>query len=1469
MREKNSRIIIGPDRTRIQSQLDCNDDTFNHAYQRVLREWWERWQEHLNKREPHPTLYVAPLSERAYQSFSAQQLLEWYVRNVDDVESGVRPTSEDRQLLRSISGWNDKQIDTLFRRAHNQLVPRVTQAARGHKDESNGIAEFFKEYLCGTVTQKRKRRKTTLTTQSVRDIMDTIYHSSQWSLDVSQDELLLGICSSYEQSEAETIRRRQRKFGLENRVVITNQDIHAAKMLGRRDSPTLHHIRVYHALEAFIPMRIILRDRLQSGPFLKTGTFIIGSMPYDLFEAFLFRDGTIGDISDQKGWRWIEGKRDETHRYVFKFKQGGFPLLGQAKDCNLPWWERYYQDRNKQITKHYYTEVDFRICSKTFIVWASCTFESRFQDKVLSNAGSTGRLLPKCLLESSSQSSLSAIAMLRSRHVKSAETHVETTSRSATITTGFCLFLCTLSQSHKSPPCLRAVMLNGVSLWRGLTKPSKRPREFLSACLKIHHNSSNYYPLKDVIPFMALEEELIGKILLPAMEKYFEQIFQQMRIDGQFTPTWGLGDNTQNYSPITHDPLNHNSLLALMSPQLPSDLSPTLFLQTSPDLPSCMVASIPDTLAVSPTQVVSPFSAEIIPPSHGQYPALSSPLQIPSAWQYSHPIPLPNPEWLPPREAMELYPHYIPSPPHRSSDGSGYPDNIGYNSMHYNVPTPKQYKEGFMTHDSHAVRCTKRECKPVETLGTGYSYSRCDYYINEINKILKPLGQTFEGLMKVKLKCDRNFQMDIFSNLAESSNTFKADLLKILNVKRLSNEKAIWLQTNLLLSDQQWDLFYSLSGLSGLLPSSRTNERTRAAITKQLKVRYNVQADPTKNGWDADPIAIIKDLIKMEIIARTLSGKEMPDKWHFKLTLDGRVYQVLSLLGSTKGRRILRAYGNISPELSSVSKVLLTQRMDNQRLQKQSIHDAIMRPNHVRYTLVPDIKALNAIAFLWDCHDGEDITNPFCPMCKCDKERIGEFKCQEEWGQRTLRFRHWELTCDIMVCALHAKQRYVEGLLRYILTTFPQTSETFVENMRKISGFSSWTYRVVNPEVWEDPTLFRVDIPYMTGAACQAVLDNYSTVLHGIVDKVEHPQFYHLFENSRLLFQYFVDAPAGRIRENSKMRMYLPQLLASTRRLFTLCFLPSSIKIHYFHILLDHIEDFIANHGGIHLYSNEGSEGAHCLARLLSHNIFKTNKTDMCKELFLIILRRLYLAANVDGCQWLGSQSRPPDSEKTKDNFERCFVAAWENQPLNVRTLCHDSDERQIQNVLGIRSGEEIVTDDNGGLVLRDQEGRTRTLFGKKASFIQVDASVLTEKQRRQANSITSSLTSRRKYRRPRSGKERAVSKSGTSNHPSVYDDVPDDAFTTDHAQQEDDESLGVEWGDTLTNLTPRHSFDEDVIGGDFTVMNEFDLFGFHRTSSPQQHASPPQDEDSRPAKTRRVAISLSVEEIMRDKTVN
>ncbi|PRP73621.1 hypothetical protein PROFUN_16766, partial [Planoprotostelium fungivorum] len=76
MREKNSRIIIGPDRTRIQSQLDCNDDTFNHAYQRVLREWWERWQEHLNKREPHPTLYVAPLSERAYQSFSAQQLLE-------------------------------------------------------------------------------------------------------------------------------------------------------------------------------------------------------------------------------------------------------------------------------------------------------------------------------------------------------------------------------------------------------------------------------------------------------------------------------------------------------------------------------------------------------------------------------------------------------------------------------------------------------------------------------------------------------------------------------------------------------------------------------------------------------------------------------------------------------------------------------------------------------------------------------------------------------------------------------------------------------------------------------------------------------------------------------------------------------------------------------------------------------------------------------------------------------------------------------------------------------------------------------------------------------------------------------------------------------------------------------------------------------------------------------------------------
>lgn len=130
--------------------------------------------------------------------------------------------------------------------------------------------------------------------------MDTIYHSSQWSLDVSQHELLSSICSSYEQTEAETIRRRQQKFGLENRVVvsrrlilpqvrltptqITNQDIHAAKMLGRRDSPTLHHMRVYHALEAFIPMRIILRDRLQSGPFLKTGTFIIGGISFMIGE---------------------------------------------------------------------------------------------------------------------------------------------------------------------------------------------------------------------------------------------------------------------------------------------------------------------------------------------------------------------------------------------------------------------------------------------------------------------------------------------------------------------------------------------------------------------------------------------------------------------------------------------------------------------------------------------------------------------------------------------------------------------------------------------------------------------------------------------------------------------------------------------------------------------------------------------------------------------------------------------------------------------------------------------------------------------------------------------------------------------------------------------------------------------------------------------------------------------------------
>ncbi|PRP78071.1 hypothetical protein PROFUN_13880 [Planoprotostelium fungivorum] len=83
--------------------------------------------------------------------------------------------------------------------------------------------------------------KTTLTTQS-------------WSL-ASQDELLSVIRSFYEQSEAETIRRRQQRSGLENRVVITNQDIHAAKI-------------GVHSNE-YQP------SRLQSGPFLKTGTFII------------------------------------------------------------------------------------------------------------------------------------------------------------------------------------------------------------------------------------------------------------------------------------------------------------------------------------------------------------------------------------------------------------------------------------------------------------------------------------------------------------------------------------------------------------------------------------------------------------------------------------------------------------------------------------------------------------------------------------------------------------------------------------------------------------------------------------------------------------------------------------------------------------------------------------------------------------------------------------------------------------------------------------------------------------------------------------------------------------------------------------------------------------------------------------------------------------------------------------------
>ncbi|PRP87025.1 calcium/calmodulin-dependent protein kinase type 1D [Planoprotostelium fungivorum] len=252
----------------------------------------------------------------------------------------------------------------------------------------------------------------------------------------------------------------------------------------------------------------------------------------------------------------------------------------------------------------------------------------------------------------------------------------------------------------------------------------------------------------------------------------------------------------------------------------------------------------------------------------------------------------------------------------------------------------------------------------------------------------------------------------------------------------------------------------------------------------------------------------------------------------------------------------------------------------------------------VEYFLVPDPKALNTIMWLYNerAPDGSlGRHDKFCPFCTCKRKNIG----------------------TIFVLP----QRFVGGLLKYY-----GREDLIRKNIQALPGMSNWEWRISPDEEFTDPL----------------------QVLR-----------------SRILFKYYVDPPDAYLSENKEVMDKLETLLESTKVLMRRWTTPEKIFVWYFHILLMHLPVLLSVDGGIALYSNEGAEGSHSLARILSVNTYRGvigragKRGSAVLQLFLILLRRVYITAHHEECIWLGA----PDHRKmapTDESFQKQVEGARE-----------------------------------------------------------------------------------------------------------------------------------------------------------------------------------------------------------------
>ncbi|PRP77032.1 retrotransposable element protein [Planoprotostelium fungivorum] len=215
---------------------------------------------------PHPIYQVLPFG--SYQSRSCQLLFSWHNRHIDAIDRGISPTEPELKKLCRIMAWNRKQVLNLLIRCKSHIV-RIVETEPGEVMNMYGGSQFVEEDVIQVYSQLVDIQ------QKAGEFTDEDFFNSLDPWYIEQDE-----------EATDAICRRVgigRRFKFDLSQVVNLLEL-------ARDPSTLDQYRAWSALEIL---------SLDFSPDLR-GRIFLGSLPMDLFEWLMLRDGRLVRMRKRK-----------------------------------------------------------------------------------------------------------------------------------------------------------------------------------------------------------------------------------------------------------------------------------------------------------------------------------------------------------------------------------------------------------------------------------------------------------------------------------------------------------------------------------------------------------------------------------------------------------------------------------------------------------------------------------------------------------------------------------------------------------------------------------------------------------------------------------------------------------------------------------------------------------------------------------------------------------------------------------------------------------------------------------------------------------------------------------------------------------------------------------------------------------------------------------------------------------------